>query len=306
LWIVVQLLAVVSAGAAHAAEAGAQGDAAKAAAQPCDPECPSGQTCIGGVCMVPAPRAQQGAYPPPQGGAYPPSQGYPPAQGYPRPQGYLPPPYPPVPPAPGYTPQPGYYAQPGYAPYPGYGPGYPQAAPALEPRKHGFLALPFLGVHSYRNDTATNYDPGLRFGTLLGGRLNQTFSLSGQMTFDISNRNDPAGANVSEIALDMAFSPLVHLPVGELELVFGPKAGIFVMDAESGYARAELSGYSLGVNAGLFVPLGPSSSLGALVAFDLRQADELCTTSGSVSESCIRLDDVDAIKVLGVSAALLF
>ena len=92
----------------------------------------------------------------------------------------------------------------------------------IEPRKRGFLAMPFLGVHSYRNDAATNYDPGARFGTFLGGRINQTLSMNGQMTFDVSNRNDLAGANVSEIALDMGFSPLVHLPVGELELVLGP------------------------------------------------------------------------------------
>jgi hypothetical protein len=29
----------------------------------------------------------------------------------------------------------------------------------IEPRKRGFLAMPFLGFHSYRNASATGYDP---------------------------------------------------------------------------------------------------------------------------------------------------
>src|SRR5215510_6304235 len=113
-----------------------------------DPACGVGASCVNGVCMVPAQSAPAAvapatapAPPPPQGTGYPP---------------------------PGY-----YYPPPGYA--------YPPAAGAAagRPERSGFLALPYIGLHSLSGQGLDSLDPGLRLGALLGGSVSGIFSANG-------------------------------------------------------------------------------------------------------------------------------
>ena len=80
---------------------------------------------------------------------------------------------------------------------------------------------------------AKPYDPGARVGTFLGGRINDLFSLNAELTFDFSNVHGvPANTNFSEFLFDFTFSPLVQIPVGPVEVVLGPKAGLFITHSE--------------------------------------------------------------------------
>jgi hypothetical protein len=158
-------------------------------------------------------------------------------------------------------------------------------------------------MHSYRNSTATTLDAGLRLGVLLGGRLNQNFSLNGEMTIDSTNPNNvPAGVDVTETVVDLAFSPLVHLPAGSGDFVFGPKLGVFASEAtSSGGGSASTNGTVLGLNVGAFFAVSDGASLGVLLSYELKSVDEVC-----VSGSCTTNIDADSLQVLGVTAAALF
>ena len=149
----------------------------------------------------------------------------------------------------------------------------------------------------------------VRFGTLLGGRLNQTLSMNGQMTFDVSHRNDLAGANISEIALDYRVQPARRTcPSASVEVVLGP-ARLFLMTPAVRRARSRAQRLQRRAQRWrLFVPLGPSSLLGVAAGVQPpRQADVLCIHDREPApKPRARLNDVDAITLLGVSAALLF
>ena len=75
------------------------------------------------------------------------------------------------------------------------------------------------------------YSPGSAFGILLGGRLNQQFSLNGEIGFDISNiEGVPAGAGASPSSGHrLALSPLDARAGRRGRVVFGPKLGFFVI-----------------------------------------------------------------------------
>src|SRR5438874_13044698 len=76
-------------------------------------------------------------------------------------------------PPPGYQqPPPGYQQQPppGYQQPPPQTYGYPQQpgyAPPPPPGKHGFLAIPYLGLESHQGDSGTNLGTGFILGGLL-------------------------------------------------------------------------------------------------------------------------------------------
>jgi hypothetical protein len=290
---------------------------------PSGPASPPGQpTTAAPRPAAPAPAQQPGTAPPPPAGYAPPPGTYPPPPGTypPPPPGYYQPPppgyYQPPPgqqPPPGsYQPPPGYYAPPpGYYPPPGYAPPgtyYPPPPRRLR-KKRGFLAMPYLGAHSYRNGDASAYDAGLRLGSLIGGRINDIFSLNGEMTIDVSNRNDvPSGTDYQEWNLNVAFSPLLQIPAGGVELVFGPKLGLFFLNIEQSdsgsTAEVDVTGWLAGLNAGLLFPVSPTTSLGLLVSYQLLWAESACVRSGS-AEFCDSVSS-DAAEVLALSGAVIF
>jgi len=240
--------------------------------------------------------------------------------GYPPP-GYPPPGYPP----PGYPPQPGYpptgYAQPGYPPpgypppgYPppgyGYPPGaYPQQPPPKPAGKSTFLAMIFLGVNSLQGDSGQHYGPGFRLGTILGGRVNDMFSINGELTFDFLNQNDlPPGDTITELEVDIALSPLFHVHTGNLELVVGPKLGFMgdsaQLDVGGTTTTGSGSGFVYGLNAGLFAPVSRAVSLGGLVSFVGRKFNKICTTDTTGLDTC-QTDNLPTDKVLGIAFAVI-
>jgi hypothetical protein len=266
--------------------------------------------------MIPAqPAPPPAGYPPPQGYAPPPAgtppQGYgqPPPQGYgqPPPQGYGQPPanygqQPPQgygqPPPQGYGQQP----PPGYSQQPGY--GQPPPPPPGVRRRSGFLAMPYLGIHSYQGDSGDGFGVGLRLGTFLGGRLSEQFSLNGDISIDAENPDDALGLD-SAATVDLAFAPLFHLDTGSggLEIVLGPRLGFFVSQQED-LAGIEYrqTGLAFGFRAGAFVPISPGVSLGGLIGFDWKKMSEGC-----IEDECSDIsDDVPSLKLLSITAAALF
>ncbi|HET6149527.1 MAG TPA: hypothetical protein VFH68_18465 [Polyangia bacterium] len=243
---------------------------------------------------------------PPQSQPYP-QQGYPPQypqaqQPYPQQQGY-PQQYPPQP-QPQPYPQPG-YPQPGYPqPYPG-----PYQTPPPPQGHHGLLLAGFLGIHAFQGDTGEGLSPGLRLGGLLGFYASPVFSLNGELALDFLNYDNSAlnsGATAARVVL--AFSPLYHVPTGQVELVVGPKIGFWgtSISFDNSDASASFAGYLLGLNAGLFARVG-NVSLGGLVSFEAGYPTRICSDDGT-GEICG--DPIgaqkDADKVLAVTGAILF
>lgn len=246
------------------------------------------------------PAGQAPAWSPPEGANQPgpntpvvPPPGTPPAPGYPPP-GYAPPGYPP----------PG-YAQPGYPP-----PGVTGQQPPVKAARSGFLVLPFLGVHSYQGDGGEGTSVGLRLGTLLGGRVHPMFSINGGIGIDVINlKNVPAGVETTGVSLDLTLSPLVHVPVGNLEFVLGPKLGGWAIQQEAkqdgATAKQSISGAVLGVNVGMFANVSDKMAVGGLLNFDLRTLGEGCQTLPGEAEMCGEVTG-DSNKVVTATAALLF
>jgi hypothetical protein len=179
-------------------------------------------------------------------------------------------------------------------------------------KRSGFLALVFLGVHSFRGNTGNNLDAGLRTGAILGGRLNSHLSLNGELTLDVLNpTNVPQGTSVTAAEVDITLSPLLHVPLSEkVELVVGPKLGIWAGSASATADGIENTssahGLAAGVNLGVFGAVSRSVSIGALVSFVLRSVSEVCETASGESESCSSDNLPDADKVLSFAAGALF
>jgi hypothetical protein len=242
------------------------------------------------------PAEQQPGYPQQQPGY--PQQGYPqqqpgyPQQGYPQQQ-------------PGY-PQQGYpQQQPGAYPPPAYG-----AQPQQAPGRRGFLALLYIGAQNYLGDSGNGLDTGFRLGALLGGRMSPQFSLNGELTIDVLNPSN-SSTNTTFVDLDLALSPLLHVPAGNLELVVGPKLGFRSYAAQTtavgGTSETTVTGFTAGINAGAFVSLSPGGTqIGGLINLEARTASELCVKQTGFSDVCTSMNMPSASKVLGITGAVLF
>jgi hypothetical protein len=260
------------------------------------------------------PEAPPPGYAPGPGSAPPPGYAPPPPGYAPPPPGYAPPPPGYAPPPPGYAPPPPGYAPPGYAPPPGYPPppGYTYQRPRdVGPNHSGFLALPYLGIETHRGSTGNNDGVGFVLGVLLGGRLNEHISLNGEFTIDVLNpKNVPSGEDVTAVEVDIAFSPLFHLPLGNGELVVGPKLGIMAgaeTDTSGGaQASARIDGYTAGLNLGAFFPINPSVSLGGLLNLELRKPGEECSTFPGESEVCDSTSSFPSQKIIAFNLGFLF
>lgn len=277
------------------------------------------QPSVEGSSEVPPQYPPQPEYPqggPPQPGGYPQQPygqpGYP--QQYPPQQGYPQQPYPSA----GYPQQP--YGQPGYPPGaypPGYPPpGYyppPPPPPATRPHGHGaLLLLPYLGFQANEGSTGRDQDVGFRMGSMIGYRTDGgQFSFNAELTLDILNlKNAPVGIDLTGVGIDLAFSPLFHFDAGALELALGPKIGIggHLIDAKdsTGTVQTSTNGFSYGVNAGAFLPLGNGASIGALVNFQVRTVSQACTKIYNGSDDCVDVSGVNSDKVLGITGAAIF
>lgn len=172
--------------------------------------------------------------------------------------------------------------------------------------KDGVEAIPFLGMNSIAGDAGKGYGVGFRFGSLLGARFAQNWSVSGELVLDVLNTNSTPGQDISGWNGDVAVAPLYHHPLAQVELVAGPTVGTFL---QLGRVKNSLMsatiweyGWTVGANAGAFVPLHNRKALGVLFNFILHEplkrcADfgmEICATSG-----------LSSVKMIGLSLAAL-
>jgi hypothetical protein len=209
-----------------------------------------------------------------------------PQQGYPQPQPY---------------PQQGYqqpYAQPGYAPQPAYAP-----PPAETGRRRGFLFMPYLGLNFPVGDTSDGLSTGFRLGGFMGGMAGPFLSLNGELTLDILNpKNTPSGMSITALEFDFAFSPFFHLSLPMLEIVVGPKLGLFVYGETVSYSSGNYSdssysgsGAVLGLNSGAFIPIG-RMAIGGLLSYTIRK---FASCDSSSSTDCISYPDEHYVSLTG-------
>jgi hypothetical protein len=268
------LLAVASAVAGRDARAQASAD--------CAPACVPGETCVSGTCMVPStrPPASPPASPPPAPVAPPVSvQVVDPETATSV-----------EPPPPAATPTlPKGYAAPAYIP-----------TPSLPDReRHGALFLPYLGLHSLQDSDDQGFDAGLRVGALLGGYVNEIWSLNAGVELDIFNFNSrvtDAGLDLSGEMLGLTFNPLVHLGNVKAEFVAGPKLGGFlrwvhaagtgVVTGLPAQADEMAEGWTIGGDMGVFVAASRSVLVGALMSLEVRDLLHACVTATGMAESC--------------------
>jgi hypothetical protein len=225
--------------------------------------------------------------------------------------GYQPPAAPPYAPPPGYSaPPPGYSAPPpGYSAPP---PGYYQPAPVttVPAFRRGFLAMPYLGVQIPVGSSGDSLGTGLRLGAILGGHVIPELSLNGELTIDIMNpKNVPSGMSVTEVIVDLVFSPLLHFGTDQIECFVGPKIGAFGMSASLSYQGASESanaqGLAYGLNAGVAFPVG-NLAIGGLLAYTGRHATKVCSTASGGSETCDTSPSGDDMRQLSITGMVLF
>ena len=142
-------------------------------------------------------------------------------------------------------------------------------------------------------------------------RIELALTVAGtELTFDFSRVHGvPSNSSFSEFLFDIAFSPLFQVPLGSVEVVVGPKAGLFVTHAEitdqNFTTTGEATGLVIGVNAGLFMPVSPQTSLGVLLSFELKEVENSCVTLSGEGSVCSSSSSASP-TVIGLTAAALF
>jgi hypothetical protein len=169
--------------------------------------------------------------------------------------------------------------------------------------------LPFLGLHSFVGNQVEDRSVGGSAGGLLGFHLSPVFSLAGELSFDVinfkNNQNDLSG-----LAFVLAVVPQFHIVAPTFEIIIGPKIGLWIEGIDSTYygvtESSTASGLVVGVNAGMFFPVGRHLSIGGLLTFDLRPYNRYCLDTNTTSESCSSSNLPSSLKLWGLAGALLF
>jgi len=256
---------------------------------------------VSGVASIPVAHAQDAQQPP---------AGYPPAgpAGYPAagPAGPTDPNAPPAPPA---DPN----APPGAYPVPPAGAG-PQYTPAVQqpatPPRNPWLAMAFVGVHSFQGDDFAT-GPGLRVGGIGGLRVNDQLSFNGELVYDVVNSNASL-SGVTFYNFQVAAAPFYHLQASPAaEVVIGPKVGFYRFAASGGDSYYSVdsgdNGLVLGANVGAFVRVSPLVAIGGMLSFDYEKPLSCSTNSAyySYGNSCDTSAEPTP-KLLSVAAGALF
>jgi hypothetical protein len=228
--------------------------------------------------------AQGQQYPAQQPG-YQPAPPQPTTPGYPQQQAYPQPGSPQASPQPGSPPQsaptPGYYPPPTYAP-PAYEPPQSYYLPPSRPAyRRGVVFMPYFSLNAVVGGASGGYSPGFHLGGLLGGHIGPVFSLSGEMALDIMSPT----IGGTEVSFDFGLSPLFHFGIPQVELLIGPKLGVFDFGGWSNRSGSSASysgsGFVYGLTAGVFLPVG-RVALGGLFSYTHHSfSDSPCGSSDS-------------------------
>jgi hypothetical protein len=172
--------------------------------------------------------------------------------------------------------------------------------------KDGAEAIPFVGMNSIAGEAGKGFGVGFRFGSLFGVRFAQNWSASGELVLDVLNTNSIPGQSTSGWNGDIAVAPLYHYPLAQVELVAGPTLGTFLqLGRRTNSAIRETIwsyGWTVGANAGAFVPLHNRKALGLLFNFILHEPLKSCVDFGM--EVC-GTSDLPSVKMIGLSLAAL-
>ena len=233
---------------------------------------------VSGIAGLPVARAQDAQQPP---------DGYPPAgtAGYPS----VAPTDPNAPPPADPNAPPGAYP----APPPGGAPQYMPAIqqPAPPPPHNPWLAMGFIGVHSFQGGNFAT-GPGLRIGGVGGLRVNDQLSFNGEIVYDFVNPSASL-SGVSIYNLQIAAAPLYHVQASpSAEVVIGPKIGFYRFAASGsdyyGTIDSGDNGLVLGANVGAFVRISPLVAIGGMLSFDYEKPLSCSTNStyGTYANGC--------------------
>jgi hypothetical protein len=172
--------------------------------------------------------------------------------------------------------------------------------------KGGAQFVPFLGMNSVAGDAGKAFGVGFRFGSLLGFRFAQNWSMNGELVLDVLNTNSTPGLDTSGWNGDFALAPLYHYPLAQVELVAGPSLGTFFQLGRVKNSVMSATtwsyGWTIGANAGAFVPLHNRKALGLLLNFILHEPLKSCFDAGS--EVC-STSGLSSVKMFGLSLAAL-
>jgi hypothetical protein len=227
-------------------------------------------------------------------------------------------------PQPAYEPEPPPlgYPQPGYPPQNSPQQGHPEqsppqsfpappsneaASPASTPGyARGMLVMPYVGFATPVGSASNSYDSGMRIGSLLGWHLNRRLSVNVELTLDILNpKGFPSG--ISDSTLDSSFVPLVHLPIGRLEILLGPKIGFFQetlsYTSNSVSYSDSYNGFLFGANLGVLAGLG-TIAIGGLFSYTGRYYSNPCQLINDVGNSCT--NEPGTFHTLSLSGVVLF
>jgi hypothetical protein len=164
------------------------------------------------------------------------------------------------------------------------------AAAALPSVERGFLLVPYAGWQFPVNGPGW-FAPAFRFGTLIGGHLSRSTSLSGEPAFATWSFAGCGSCGEPHHAaqLDASATLLRHVSWSRTELVFGPKLGwsIVLRNNFDEHTFMFVNGPQVGAKMGVFVALSRWAALG--VAIDLaytrsRASDSRCFETNGVGE----------------------
>jgi hypothetical protein len=191
-----------------------------------------------------------------------------------------------------------------------------QSAVLPEPpaHQHRLLVMPYVGVEevSLKDEItfeAGNFGSGTRVGTLVGMRINRSFSLNAGVAFDLGSKSSaPEGYYGSLTGAQFALCPLMHLRLDSVEVLAGPKVGLEFGSESSGNGAggpqaASWRGLTYGAQFGVFFRIVPVVSLGALFAIDLIQPS---ARTCDWSPGCLNTSYPAPYPVTSAMVALLF
>jgi len=130
-----------------------------------------------------------------------------------------------------------------------------------------------------------------------------------KVILDLSNVHGvPPGDSFREWTFALAICSLFQIPVGPLEFLTGPKAGYAFSRAEwrrMGVTENDrATSLLVGLDAGVFMPVSPQTSVGVLLSLELRYLQHVCRKTTGV-EVCDPYSQSDATKIVGLSAGLM-
>ena len=166
--------------------------------------------------------------------------------------------------------------------------------------------MPYVGLVTPIGSTSDFFGTGFRIGILLGTHLWRNLSINVEPTVDILNPKGVA-SGFADATFDFAFSPLLHLPIANIDLVLGPKIVYFdetlIYTINGNDYNESFTGFLLGVNAGVVVGIG-DIAIGGLFSYAGRYYFSPCQVIDQGENRCTYVSG--AFHSVSFSGVILF